>query len=204
MNKPLSSPRKLAGKRKVSSKAQISTEMIENKWRGKNLLKIIEDDGDVIMDEDWDHQKFEVNNEVETKKVSQSFSSMILSSSSSNASSSESSSSNSSSDSSDSLNSASDQEKSFIYQSKCKSKTKSIIRESSEDSFSLVEEEESEDDDNSGRSHGSLYELIEKEKNFITLNVMIQMEHCNGDTLREFLDTKDYSVNRKINYHYFK
>jgi translation initiation factor 2-alpha kinase 4 len=30
------------------------------------------------------------------------------------------------------------------------------------------------------------------------------MEHCNGDTLREFLDTKDYSVNRKINYHYFK
>jgi hypothetical protein len=55
-----------------------------------------------------------------------------------------------------------------------KSKTKSKLRESSEESFSSIEEEESSDDFNSSqRSHASLYELIEKEKNFITLNVMI-------------------------------
>lgn len=85
------------------------------------------------------------------------------------------------------------------------SKTHSKLKESSEDSFSSIEEEEESDDcDCTIKSYGSLYQLIEKEKNFITLNVMIQMEHCNGDTLREFLDTKDYTVNRKINYHYFK
>jgi serine/threonine protein kinase len=30
------------------------------------------------------------------------------------------------------------------------------------------------------------------------------MEHCSGETLREFMDTKDFKVNRKVNYHYFK
>jgi len=45
--------------------------------------------------------------------------------------------------------------------------------------------------------------MIDKEKNFITLNVMIQMEHCTGETLRDFLD-KDYTVNRKMVNHYFK
>jgi len=46
--------------------------------------------------------------------------------------------------------------------------------------------------------------LIEKEKDFITLNVMIQMEHCAGDTLRALLDDRDYKVNRKMIYHLFK
>ena len=49
------SPQKLKCRKKMSFIAQINTEMIEDKWRGKNLLKIIEDDGDVLMDEDWDH-----------------------------------------------------------------------------------------------------------------------------------------------------
>jgi serine/threonine protein kinase len=46
--------------------------------------------------------------------------------------------------------------------------------------------------------------LIEKEKDFITLNVMIQMEFCTGDTLRALLDDRDYKVNRKVVYHLFK
>lgn len=33
---------------------------------------------------------------------------------------------------------------------------------------------------------------------------MIQMEHCIGNTLREFLDSKDYKVNRKMIFHFFK
>ena len=32
---------------------------------------------------------------------------------------------------------------------------------------------------------------------------MIQMEHCQGDTLREYLDTKDYQVKRKIVFRLF-
>jgi hypothetical protein len=47
----------------MSFKAQINTELIEDKWRGKNLLKIIEDDGEVLMDEDWDHHKLEIQEE---------------------------------------------------------------------------------------------------------------------------------------------
>ena len=90
--------------------------MIEDKWKGKNLLKILEDDGEVIMDEEWDHQKFEINDEVEALTVSPSKISSMLESSSSGSSSSSSggsSSSDSSSDSSGSSNSASNEEKSF-------------------------------------------------------------------------------------------
>ena len=57
MNKPLMSPKKLTTSRMMTFKASIDAEMIEDKWRGKNLLKIIEDDGEVLMEEDWDHQK---------------------------------------------------------------------------------------------------------------------------------------------------
>jgi len=59
-------------------------------------------------------------------------------------------------------------------------------------------------DTESVESSTSLYQLIDKAKDFITLNVMIQMEHCTGETLREFLDRKDYKVNRKMVNHYFK
>ena len=38
----------------------------------------------------------------------------------------------------------------------------------------------------------------------MALNVMIQMECCSGLTLREYLDDKDYQVNRKIIFHLFK
>ena len=45
-------------------------------------------------------------------------------------------------------------------------------------------------------SESTVYQLIDNKKDFISLNVMIQMEHCTGATLREFLDRKDYKVNR--------
>ena len=38
----------------------------------------------------------------------------------------------------------------------------------------------------------------------MALNVMIQIECCSGLTLREYLDDKDYQVNRKIIFHLFK
>jgi hypothetical protein len=33
---------------------------------------------------------------------------------------------------------------------------------------------------------------------------MIQMEHCKGETLRDFLDNKNYEVNRKDIFNIFK
>lgn len=72
MNKPLMSPKKLTASRKMSFKASIDAEMIEDKWRGKNLLKIIEDDGEVLMEEEWDHQKKELEEKSENSKTSKS------------------------------------------------------------------------------------------------------------------------------------
>jgi hypothetical protein len=53
-------------------------------------------------------------------------------------------------------------------------------------------------------SQSSLYHLIEKGQDFMALNVMIQMECCIGVTLREYLDDKEYQINRKIIFHLFK
>ena len=72
MNKPLMSPKKLTASRKMTFKASIDAEMIEDKWRGKNLLKIIEDDGEVLMEEEWDHQKKELEEKSENSKTSKS------------------------------------------------------------------------------------------------------------------------------------
>ena len=72
MNKPLMSPKKLTASRKMSFKASIDAEMIEDKWRGKNLLKIIEDDGEVLMEEEWDHQKKELEDKSENSNTSKS------------------------------------------------------------------------------------------------------------------------------------
>lgn len=47
---------------------------------------------------------------------------------------------------------------------------------------------EDEEEESSVDSKGSLFNLIDQGKDFITINVMIQMEHCTGKTLREFLD----------------
>lgn len=67
----------------------------------------------------------------------------------------------------------------------------------------MSEDESSSSEDETINSNSSLYQLIEKEKDFITLNVMIQMEHCQGDTLREYLDMKEYQAHRKIVFHLF-
>lgn len=72
MNKPLMSPKKLTASRKMSFKASIDAEMIEDKWRGKNLLKIIEDDGEVLMEEEWDYQKKELEEKSDNSKKSKS------------------------------------------------------------------------------------------------------------------------------------
>ena len=72
MNKPLMSPKKLTASRKMSFKASIDAEMIEDKWRGKNLLKIIEDDGEVLMEEEWDYQKKELEEKSDNSKTSKS------------------------------------------------------------------------------------------------------------------------------------
>jgi len=72
MNKPLLSPKKLTASKKMSFKASIDAEMIEDKWKGKNLLKIIEDDGEVLMEEEWDHQKKELEEKTERSKASKS------------------------------------------------------------------------------------------------------------------------------------
>ena len=66
------------------------------------------------------------------------------------------------------------------------------------------EEDETDEDDDDIHSQSSLYKLVDKEKSFITLNVMIQMEYCTENTLRSFLDHKDYKVNRKVIFHLFK
>ena len=72
MNKPLMSPKKLTASRKMSFKSSIDAEMIEDKWRGKNLLKIIEDDGEVLMEEEWDYQKKELEEKSDNSKTSKS------------------------------------------------------------------------------------------------------------------------------------
>ena len=72
MNKPLMSPKKLTASRKMSFKASIDASMIEDKWKGKNLLKIIEDDGEVLMEEEWDHQKKELEDKSENSNISKS------------------------------------------------------------------------------------------------------------------------------------
>ena len=72
MNKPLMSPKKLTASRKMTFKASIDAEMIEDKWRGKNLLKIIEDDGEVLMEEEWDHKKKELEEKSENSNSSKS------------------------------------------------------------------------------------------------------------------------------------
>ena len=189
----------------MSFKATINTDLVEKKWKGKNLLKIMEDDCEVMMDEDWDHHKEEIEkSHVKTSKEKMLESSSESESDDSSDSSSQSSSSSSSSSSEESISSGSDEEKSFTYKTKSKSQSNSKNVYSSEDeSFSSIQDE-SDLDESSVKSYGSLYQLIEKEKDFICLNVMIQMEHCNGDTLRELLDTQDNAVNRKVNFHYFK
>lgn len=73
--------------------------------------------------------------------------------------------------------------------------------ESSDEQSSSAEDWDSEDEPN---SVGSLYGLIEAGSDFITLNVMIQMEFCLGDTLRAYLDETSYSANRKVIFHWFR
>jgi serine/threonine protein kinase len=47
-------------------------------------------------------------------------------------------------------------------------------------------------------------EFIKKGQDFITLDVMIQMEFCSGKTLREYLDQPERNVDRKQNLTFFK
>jgi hypothetical protein len=41
-----------------------------------------------------------------------------------------------------------------------------------------------------------VFEYIKKEEDFIALDVMIQMEYCSGQTLREYLDRRDRKIDR--------
>jgi translation initiation factor 2-alpha kinase 4 len=139
------------------------------------LLNIIIDD-DIGLDEDYKHRNaFTAMRELEeSSQVSRSHSSALSSSNTSIATSSYSSS---------------------------QEEERSVILSSDEDGSSS---DNSSDSSDSVDSTSSLFQLIDNDKDFITLNVMIQMEHCTGNTLREFLDKKDYKVNRKLIFHYFK
>lgn len=144
-----------------------------------NLLDKIDEGIDVHLNEEWNHQcstfKSSPKNLVEVDSSEESSSQSKASSKSSSSSSKESSSSSCS------------EEKSFLQ----------------EESYESISETDSHEE-TSVDSQGSLYQLIDKEKDFITLTVMIQMEHCLGNTLREFLDNKDYKVCRKMTFYFFK
>ncbi len=58
--------------------------------------------------------------------------------------------------------------------------------------------------DSEEETHESMVNYIEKKQSFIILNVMIQMEYCSGNTLRDYIDKKERTVNRLENLQIFK
>jgi hypothetical protein len=68
-------------------------------------------------------------------------------------------------------------------------------QDQSEESFS--DDSRNYDDENGSAAHDeedtheSMIEFIKKGQDFITLDVMIQMEYCSGMTLRDYLDDKN-------------
>lgn len=53
----------------------------------------------------------------------------------------------------------------------------------------------------------SCFDLLEKKKDFVTINLKIQMEICTGPTLKEYLEKryqKKEIIDRKINFKFFK
>lgn len=55
--------------------------------------------------------------------------------------------------------------------------------------------------------YSNCFDLLEKKKQFITINLKIQMEICSGQSLKDYLDKRHSSkekINRKINFKIFK
>ncbi len=60
------------------------------------------------------------------------------------------------------------------------------------------------DDEDMDYSQNSLFEFIKEGKDFIALDLMIQMEYCSGLTLKEFIDNKSRKIDRRTNLSFFK
>ena len=173
-------------------------DLFGTKLHGKNLLKIIEDNNEVVLDEDWANQQEDsgVVVEIKSPRSPQEKSSFRA----------------------DRLNNIwKDMSAQFCNEADESSSDGSSSREddldeSSEDSDERPSQEESQalsssddmDSEDEPNSVGSLYGLIEAGNDFITLNVMIQMEFCLGDTLRAHLDEPSYTANRKMIFHWFR
>ena len=50
----------------------------------------------------------------------------------------------------------------------------------------------------------ALVEFIKKDKAFITIDLMIQMEYCSGHTLQDHLEQSNRKVDRQENLNFFK